>query len=78
LRDGDTAWVLAQGDTLATRLITIAWQDMDAAYVSTGLEDGDRLIVSDIPAPVEGMQLVTAETASRKEVSAPEATGGTR
>ena len=57
LRDGDSAWVLTDDGTLDIRAVTIGAQAPEHVFVTDGLEEGMRLITSDIPTPVEGMKL---------------------
>lgn len=57
LREGDRVWVKGEDDTLEIQTVQIAASDPDHVYVTEGLEAGDHLITSDIPTPVEGMEL---------------------
>ena len=57
LREGDSVWVLTSENTLAIRTVTIAAGDADRVYVIAGLATGDRIVTSDIPAAVQGMDL---------------------
>jgi RND family efflux transporter MFP subunit len=57
LRDGERVWLAAPGDTLSIREVDPIWRDSDTVLLRDGLESGDRLILSDIAAPVEGMAL---------------------
>jgi hypothetical protein len=57
LRDHDTIWLAASDSTLEIRPVTVAWRDAKSVLISEGLDAGERLIVSDLPAPVQGMQL---------------------
>ena len=57
LRDGDRVWVMAPDNTLDIRTVAVAWGGNDHVCVSDGLADGDRLIVSDLGAAVQGMAL---------------------
>jgi RND family efflux transporter MFP subunit len=57
VRRGDVVWVLRDDDTLALRPVTIRYRGRDHVLVSDGLEEGDRVISTDIAAPVEGMPL---------------------
>ncbi len=57
VRDDETVWVATDDNTLDIRAAEILWRDADTVLVRDGLETGDRLIVSDLPAPVHGMQL---------------------
>ncbi len=57
LREGNTVWVLTPDGALDIRKVAVAWSDADAVYVTDGLADGEKLITSDLAAPVEGMAL---------------------
>ncbi|MBS3733804.1 MAG: efflux RND transporter periplasmic adaptor subunit [Phycisphaerae bacterium] len=57
LREDQTVWVLAPNDTLVVRSVEVLWSTDEAVYVRRGLDAGERLVVSDIAAPVEGMAL---------------------
>lgn len=62
MRDGNHVWVMGPDDKLEIRQVRIAWAGNDHVCVAEGLTAGDRLIVSDLGAPVEGMPLRTAES----------------
>jgi len=57
LREGERVWLVDADDQLELRDVEIAWRTEDSVWVRTGLEDGDRLVTSRIPTPVEGMRL---------------------
>ncbi len=61
LRDGNRVWVMTPEGTLAIRPVRLAWGSDTHVCVSEGLSAGDRLLVSDLGAPVEGMALRTRE-----------------
>lgn len=61
LREGDKVWVMTEAGELDVREVSIAWSDVEAVLVTEGLDDGDRLVTSDLASPVEGMALRTAE-----------------
>jgi hypothetical protein len=42
---------------LEIRLVQVIFNDVDQVYVSEGLAEGEKLVVTDIAAPVEGMAL---------------------
>ena len=65
LRDNDTIWVVGDDSTLDIRPVKIIWRDTQTVFLDQGLDPGDRVIVSDLAAPVEGMkiQMEGAETA---------------
>ncbi|MBN1774084.1 MAG: efflux RND transporter periplasmic adaptor subunit [Deltaproteobacteria bacterium] len=57
LRDGDRVWVMGDDRRLEIRSVTLAFKERDRVLVRDGLEPGDRVVVSEIAAPVQGMQL---------------------
>ncbi len=64
LREGRQAWVMTADSTLDIRDVDVVWSSVDRVYVSRGLSDGDLLVVSDLPAPVQGMALRTGDESS--------------
>ncbi|BCR06463.1 hemolysin D [Desulfuromonas versatilis] len=57
IRDGDSVWVMDGEGRLEIRPVTIAFRGSEQVLVSAGLTPEDRLVVSDLPAPVAGMAL---------------------
>lgn len=57
LRDNTRVWVVTAQSRLDIRPVEIAWRDDETVLVRSGLLPGDRLIVSDLPTPVEGMRV---------------------
>lgn len=57
LHNGQTVWIMNEDDRLETRSVEIVFRDPHQVYVTGGLESGERLIVTHIGTPVEGMQL---------------------
>ncbi len=57
LRQGDSVWIMAPDDTLEIRSVSPAWKGPQTVYVRGELRAGERLVVSRIPTPVQGMQL---------------------
>jgi len=55
LRDNTRVWVMTDQSRLSVRPVEIAWRDAETVLVRSGLKPGERLIVSDLPAPVDGM-----------------------
>ena len=60
IRRDDTIWVMKDGE-LAIRDADIAFRDADYAYVTSGVEDGDSVVTSDLSTVVEGAALRTEE-----------------
>jgi RND family efflux transporter MFP subunit len=56
LHGGNKVHVYDDGQ-LRIRSLDIVWERQDAVLARAGLQEGDRLIVSNIAAPVEGMRL---------------------
>jgi len=70
LHDGDRVWVMNAEDRLEFRPVTVVFRSRDLVLVAGGLRDGERIVTTDLPAPVEGMPL-------RAEAAGPEPAGGT-
>ena len=59
LEDGNRVFIADHNDTLHIRDVEIIWSGSDY-ILARGLEKGERLIVSDVPAAVEGMKVRVA------------------
>ena len=57
LRDNDSIWVLDKNDKLRILPVETLWRDAAYVLMKDGIEPGQRLIVSDLGAPVSGMSL---------------------
>ncbi len=57
LRDNSTIWLLADDDTLKIIPVETVWRDADYVLMKNGIVPGQRLIVSDLSAPVDGLPL---------------------
>ena len=57
LRDGTHVWVMNAEGRLEIRPVTIAFRGRDDVLVTEGVRAGERLVVTDLGAPVEGMPL---------------------
>jgi len=55
LRDNSDIWVVDQDGKLDIRRVEILWRDAETVLLREGLRPDDQLIVSDLPAPVNGM-----------------------
>ncbi len=58
--DGEGAWVLDDEDRLARRRLQLSWSDAEQVYATTGLTEGERLVLTPPPLAVEGMQVRVA------------------
>jgi len=57
LRDNDTLWIMNNAGQLEIRHVKIAFSGVDSVYVDEGITENEKMIVTDIAAPVEGMPL---------------------
>ncbi len=71
LREGDKIWVMNEQDELEVRSVEIVWRERDVVLVRSGIEAGERIITSQLAAPVPGMKLRLPETLPRAS-SAPD------
>ena len=55
--DGDRVWVAAADDTLAERRVQVAWGDDERVFVTSGLEEGERVVVSPLSLPSQGQPI---------------------
>ncbi|VFQ42530.1 efflux RND transporter periplasmic adaptor subunit [Desulfoluna butyratoxydans] len=60
LRDGNEVWV-ADGETLRIRTVRIAWREGATVFTDRGLSPGERVILSDLSSPADGMKIRTGE-----------------
>jgi len=67
VRDGDRVWIMDDQDRLDIRPVEIAFRGRDQVLVTAGIKDGERLVTSNLPSPVQGMslQIRDAESADR-------------
>jgi hypothetical protein len=57
LRNDSTVWIMNTDKTLSIRTVSPVWRDERTVVLQNDLHAGELLIVSDLPAPVEGMEL---------------------
>ena len=67
LRDKDTVWVMHE-DKLRIRPVEVAFRDAEFVYITDGLEDGDKVVITGISTPVDGetLRLKPPEAAMKK------------
>jgi RND family efflux transporter MFP subunit len=61
LRDGNRIWIATPDDTLDIRSVDIVWRDAHTVYIAGGVRPGERIILSDISAPIQGMEVRIAD-----------------
>lgn len=59
VHQGDLVWVLAGDGTLDIREIEVAFRGRDHVVMTGGLQAGERIVTTNLPAPVQGMALRT-------------------
>lgn len=65
LKSDSSVWLAGEDDRLVRRTVDVAWRDRSHVLIQSGLRDGERLIVSDISAPVEGMKITVLDDSGR-------------
>ncbi len=61
LRDDHTVWVMDDQGKLQIREVTVAFSGPGQYYISEGLTENEKLVVTDIAAPIAGMPLRIAQ-----------------
>ena len=57
IHNGNEVWVMNKKNELEIRIVQIIFRDKSFVYISEGLNIDERIITSNIPAPVNGMLL---------------------
>ena len=73
LQENDLLLIADKDDRLVAKPVTVAFYGVDSVLVDSGLHPGDRLIVSNLAAPINGMPLKIAGATS--EAAAPDGNG---
>ncbi len=77
LREGKQVWLVDHDGKLQAREVVVAWREEESLLIREGLNDGDRLVVTEMAAPEEGMLVqVVSEPAAR--ISSGETRNGDR
>jgi len=71
LRNNLSVWVMGEDGNLEIRNVETVWRDTQTVLLRDGLRPGDRLIVSDLPAPIAGMPLKLEPTEGAKPPGMP-------
>jgi len=67
LRDNSTIWLLTDDETLKIMPVETVWRDADHVLMKNGIVPGQRLIVSDLAAPVDGLPLKESDAGPADE-----------
>jgi RND family efflux transporter MFP subunit len=57
LRQDDTVWVMNEAGELEIRAVKIAYRGEDQVFIAAGVNQGDRIVTSPLPAAAPGMPL---------------------
>ena len=71
---GDEVWVMTEDDTLGLKKANVIVRGPNEVYVKGGVETGDRIVVSRLITPVEGMPLRLPNAEEERTAAAPEGT----
>ncbi|MCG8510858.1 MAG: hypothetical protein MI741_16665, partial [Rhodospirillales bacterium] len=72
IRDGYKLWIMTPDDRLEIRTVEILYRGRENVLVAGGIESGERIVTSLIPAPVEGMGLRLQSSAATEKNGGPE------
>lgn len=61
VRDGDQAWVMTRDGRLDLRPLQVLYRGRNHILVRDGLRPGERIVTTDLAAPVPGMPLATGD-----------------
>lgn len=70
LHNNSDIWLVEDNNTLKIHPVQTRWRDEEHVLVQNGLQPGDRLIISNLSAPSDGMQIQTKEQTGRPASSA--------
>jgi len=65
LKENNLLLIAGKDDRLIAKSVTVAYYGVDSVLVDSGLNPGDRLIVSNLAAPISGMALKIAGSGNR-------------
>ena len=57
LRNNQAIWIATSDGTLDIRNVDVLWRDERRILIRNGIKDGEQLIVSDLTAPIQGMDV---------------------
>ncbi|WP_415719717.1 efflux RND transporter periplasmic adaptor subunit [Maridesulfovibrio sp.] len=66
-RDNNTIWVMLDSGVLDIRSVEPVWRDQDFIYLAEGVKSGEKLVVTDISAPLQNMKVRENGSGSMKQ-----------
>ncbi len=70
VRNGDEIMIMDDEQRLRQRKVNILRTDTENVYIDSGLLEGEQVIVSPVPVPIEGMRVTPASTVSSESIGA--------
>ena len=67
LRNDREVWIVDEESKLAIRPVKTIWRDQDTVVVQDGFKPGEALVISNIPAPVAGMDLRVEQDGKKQQ-----------
>jgi RND family efflux transporter MFP subunit len=61
LRNNEWVWLVSPDNTLNVQKVTVGFRDTQDVMVTSGINNGDQVIMSEIGAPVQGIKLLLAK-----------------
>jgi hypothetical protein len=68
VHENNTIWIMEKGGTLSIRPVSILFRDEESVLINQGISAGEQLIVSNLTAPVDGMQIRTEDETPDSQV----------
>jgi len=68
LRNGNQVWVVGDDGRLDKREIGVLYKGKDTIYVTTGIDDGDQVVLSQLDIAVEGMRVRAQQEGTQEEI----------
>lgn len=68
LRHGSQIWVVGDDGRLDKRDVGVLYKSKDTIYVTTGIDDGDQVVLSQLDIAVDGMRVRTQQEANPQEL----------
>ncbi len=66
-RDNNTVWIMNKEGVLDIRTVDPVWRDQDYIYLDEGVQSGEKLVVTDISAPLQNMKVRENGSGSMKQ-----------
>ena len=70
LREGLQVWLATPDNKFETRTVTPLWRNADRVLIADDLAAGEKIIISDITAPIPGMDISTGGNDNPKKDAA--------